>query len=484
VQGATLPRGCLGAALGPTWRVGPALFDLAANELCCSAAPSLRAPKRQSTAVTTDECLSSNVVGGMLGMRNGGEMIANADLAASTYAVGRDASHFEAHVLPGVRAIARSAWTALFPDDCEGWDYYTACETAPPPAFAFSAIAVTMRDRVVAAAPIFRLTYRLDTPLQGSWRPLGTWLNRHLPRLVNLPVMGLGSPLADRCHLGVAADLSPLERTAAVRTLLARLDAHAASQNVPILAIKDLPDQQLAAMATPLQEARFTRVASLPVAILDLPFASEDAYLASLTAATRKDIRRKLKRAANVRVEIRTSSAGIEQAIVALYDETRLQSGLDYGDFEKLSPHYFGEVMTRLGERAVLMLYWVGQKLIGFNLLLVERDRIIDKFIGMHYPIAREHNLYVLSWMTNVRFCLEHGIAQMQTGQTAYAAKLRFGSRLDKLWVCFKHRGKVLNGIFRTFGPLMAFDKMDPDLAVLYKKGRASLGDDRHRWKP
>jgi hypothetical protein len=405
-------------------------------------------------------------------MRNGGKMVANADREASTHAVGRNASHFQAHILPGVRAIARSSWTSLFPDDCEGWDYYAACEAAPPPAFAFSAIAVTMRGRLVAAAPIFRLTYRLDTPLQGSWRPLGTWLNRRLPRLVNLPVMGLGSPLADRCHLGIADDLSPLARTAAVRTLLTCLDAHAASQNVPILAIKDLPDQQLAAVAAPLNEARFTRVASLPVAVLDLPFASEDVYLESLSPATRKDIRRKLKRVADVRVEMRTSLAGIEQAIVALYDETRLQSGVDYGDFEKLSPHYFREVVTRLGERAVLMLYWVGQKLIGFNLLLVERDRIIDKFIGMHYPIAREHNLYVLSWMTNVRFCLERGIQQMQTGQTAYAAKLRLGSRLDKLWVCFKHRGKVLNGIFRTFGPLMAFDKMDPDLAVLHKKAR------------
>src|SRR5215510_12698539 len=116
-------------------------------------------------------------------------MYVNTDPAASLYGASREASQFQGHLLPGVRAIPRSSWMALFPDDCEGWDYYTACEQAPPPAFAFSAITVTMRDRVVAAAPIFRLTYRLDTPLQGSWRPLGTWLNRHLPRLVNLPVM-------------------------------------------------------------------------------------------------------------------------------------------------------------------------------------------------------------------------------------------------------------------------------------------------------
>ena len=398
-------------------------------------------------------------------------MIANAEprtVRSPTIEAGHPA--FQARILPGVRAIPRDVWTALFPDDSEGWDYYVACESSPPPAFAFSAIAVTSQDRIVAAAPIFRLTYRLDTPLQGSWRPLGEWLNRRVPRLVNLPVMGLGSPLADRCHLGFAPDLPAHQRTAAMSALLAGLDAHAARENVPILAVKDLADRDLASADAALRDARFTRVASLPVAVLDLAFDSEEAYLASLSAATRKDIRRKLKQAGKVRAEMRTSIAGIEREIVALYDETRLQSGFDYGDFEKLSPDYFRDVMNKLGDRAVVMLYWIDQELIGFNLLFVEPDRVIDKFIGMHYPVARDHNLYVLSWMMNVRFCLERGIASMQTGQTAYSSKLRFGSRLDKSWVYFKHRGRVMNSLFRTFGPLMAFDKMDPDLAALAKK--------------
>jgi hypothetical protein len=380
------------------------------------------------------------------------------------------AASFQPRLLAGVREIPRDAWSDLFPGDSEGWDYYAACEACPPPAFGFSAIAVTSQGRYVAAAPVFRLIYRLDTPLQGSWRPLGEWLNRHVPKLVNLPVMGFGSPLADRCHLGFAADLTVEERVAAMRTLLAGLDAQAAAQNVPVLAVKDLADRDLPGADVALDEARFTRVSSLPVAVLDLSFANEEAYLASLSAATRKDIRRKLKGAAAVRVEMRNSIAGIENEIVALYDETRLQSGVDYGDFEKLAPDYFSTVMRNLGDRAVVILYWVGEELIGFNLLFVEAGRVIDKFIGMRYPQAREHNLYVLSWMTNVRFCLERGIAQMQTGQTAYSSKLRFGSRLDKTWVYFKHRGRVVNSLFRTFGPLMAFDKLDPDLAALAKK--------------
>ncbi len=389
-------------------------------------------------------------------------------VAAQTSTAASD--QLEWGVLPGVAAIPRDVWASFFPGDAEGWDYYVACEASPPPEFALSAITVSRRGTIIAAAPIFRLTYRLDTPLQGTWRPLGEWLHRRLPKLVNLPVMGLGSPLADRCHLGFAPELSPDERIAATRVLLAGLDAHAAREGVPVLAVKDLPDTILASADAALKEARFTRVASLPVAVLDLPFASEEAYLASLSSPTRKDIRRKLKSAGNVRLEIRSSIEGIEAQVVALYDETRLQSGFDYGDLEKLSPAYFRDVVHNLGNRAVLMLYWVGQELIGFNLLFLGRDRVIDKFIGMHYPQARDHNLYALSWMSNVRFCLERGIAHLQTGQTAYASKLRFGSRLEKSWVYFKHRGRVVNTLFRTFGPLLAFDKMDPDLAAFAKK--------------
>ena len=383
----------------------------------------------------------------------------------------------DARILPGVRATSRGAWDSLFPGDAEGWDYYAACEAAPPPAFAFSAIGVFAGDRLVAAAPIFQLTYRLDTPLQGRWRALGDWLARTIPRYVVLPVVGLGSPLADRCHIGFAPDLAAAARQTAMQVLLDGLEAHAAAEGVEILALKDLADRDLAATDAALSRAHYTRVGSLPVAVLDLqPFKTEDAYLGSLSAATRKDIRRKLKGASRIRVERRTAIDDVEAEVVALYDSTRGQSGFDYGDFEKLSPAYFRGVVDRLGDRAVTMLYWLDDELIGFNLLFVEGDRVIDKFIGMRYPVARDHNLYVLSWMTNVRFCLQHGIGHMQTGQTAYSSKLRFGSRLDKLWLCFKHRRPFWNFVFRKAGPLMAFDKMDPDLAALGRRGKQKPG--------
>lgn len=378
------------------------------------------------------------------------------------------ADGFDVRIHAGVRAIPRAEWESLFPGEAECWSYYAACEASPPPAFTFCAIGVWRGDALVAAAPIFRLTYRLDTPLQGRWRGFGDWLAHTFPRYVKLPVIGLGSPLADRCHVGFAPNLNGNQRQAAFGALLAGLEAYAVSEGVEILALKDLADRDVPTLDAPLTAARFTRVGSLPVAVLDLsPFKSEADYLAGLSAATRKDIRRKLRDARSIRIEERRDIADVEAHIVALYDSTRSQSGFDYGDFEKLSPQYFRAVVANLGERAVTMLYWLDDDLIGFNLLLLEQGRMIDKFIGMKYPVAREHNLYVLSWMTNVRYCLHHGIALMQTGQTAYASKLRFGSRLDRLWLAYRHRRPFWNWVFARGGRLMAFDKMDPDLARL-----------------
>lgn len=89
-----------------------------------------------------------------------------------------------------------------------------------------------------------------------------------------------------------------------------------------------------------------------------------------------------------MRLEFRNDITGLEAEIDALYRSTRRQSGLDYGDLEVLPPGYFAAVSQALGDRVVFALYWIGNELGAFNLLLVEADRVIDKFLGMRYPLA------------------------------------------------------------------------------------------------
>jgi hypothetical protein len=195
-----------------------------------------------------------------------------------------------------------------------------------------------------------------------------------------------------------------------------------------------------------------------------------------LSSATRKDLRRKLRGTAELRIETRASIQGLEAQIASLFAETLSQSKVDYGEFEDLHPSYLSVLATQLGQRAQWNLYWLDDQLIAFNLLLVGRDRVVDSMLGMRYPLGPQHNIYAVSWMQNVRFCIERGIGKLQTGRTAYIIKARFGSDLEPLVVYARHRIGVINALFKAFGPRLAFDKHDPELKALAARRSKALG--------
>ena len=175
-----------------------------------------------------------------------------------------------------------------------------------------------------------------------------------------------------------------------------------------------------------------------------------------------------------MRIERRQNIEDLAGKIEALYEETRQHSSVHYGDFEALPPDYFRSVARCAGDQAQFMLYWVGDELAAFNLLLLGRETVIDKFLGMRYPLARLNNLYVLSWLENVRFCLETGRRWLQSGQTAYSAKVRLGSRLTASSIFARHRNPVINRLIRLAAPVAAFDRWDPDLRRLAAEGKAA----------
>src|SRR5689334_17983996 len=86
-----------------------------------------------------------------------------------------------AKALPSVTAVEQPMWDRLFPGAAEAWDYYRACERSAPQGFAASAIGVFAGDELVAAAPLFKISHRLDTSLEGPLKVVGDWLGRTAP---------------------------------------------------------------------------------------------------------------------------------------------------------------------------------------------------------------------------------------------------------------------------------------------------------------
>lgn len=366
--------------------------------------------------------------------------------------------------------IEEAEWNRLFPDACEDWGYFRGIELSGSSHFSFSAVAAYKGGRLIAAAPVFRLDYRLDMTLPDGLKAVGDWLARVAPRLVKVPVLGLGSPMTEECPIGFDGSLDEHCRTNAVAALVDALEEHAKAEKVKILALKDVTDRDAQWASATLDRKGFARMASLPVAVLPLPFATFEDYLRSMPSKKRSDIRKKLRGAADVKVEFRDDVEDVYDEILALYRATRANRKASYEAFDEVPEDYFREVMARSGGKARALLFRLDGRLVSFCLFMVEKDRVIGKFVGMDYKVARAHNLYFLNWMTVVRYCIENGIPNLQTGQTTYAVKVRLGCKLKRSWIYFKYTGRVLGPLIRTLGPRFSFEDVDPELGELGEK--------------
>jgi hypothetical protein len=357
----------------------------------------------------------------------------------------------------------------------ESWDFYNAVESVPPPGFKLGVIAALEGEKIVAAAPLFRVGYRIDTPLQGRLREIGDWVHARLPRLVTFPVIGIGSPMSDNCALGFAPELSDADCAHAFEGLLLHLARLAKAEKSALLAVKSL-DRSAEALGEVFRRHAYKCVTSVPLAMLDLPYFSLDHYLDSLPDKTGSYFRRKMRSAKKVRIEYRSSIAGLEKQISELFDSTLKQSKVDYGDFEKLDPDYFPRVVHGMGDKAQLMLCWQGDELLSFQLFLVGRDRVLAKQIGMKYPQGRELNLYFINWLKLIECAILRRIPCVEMGATTYATKILFGGYLERRWLHFRFRGGIWNRLLNPVAPLFDFEKNDPELAKLDAGAKAYMG--------
>ena len=361
----------------------------------------------------------------------------------------------EARVVRSIDEVGRAAWDACFPRALEGYDYLSAVEAAGLSGFDWRYAVVEEEGRVIAAAPGFFTDYSLDTTLTDLGRRLVAATRKLAPRAFTVRMACLGSPCTEDVGLGFAPGLSSDRQAQALEALLTAFEAAAAQARCWLLAIKDAPERDREVWTQATRAIGYQPTPGMPTAVLPIDFPDLDGYFAKLSHATRKDMRRKLKVLPKLKIEVVRDLSGLETRVLELYRQTRERSDLQFAD---LTSAYFTGVLEKMGERALCVLYWADGELVGFNLLLQDGETLLDKFFCMESERGPALNLYFVSWFTNVRLCLERGLAVYQSGQAAYENKLRLGSRLIGADMYFRHRRPLVNRALQWAAPLLADD--------------------------
>lgn len=295
-------------------------------------------------------------------------------------------------------------------------------------------------DLLTTAEPDFRQKIKA-LPLFSYWHQ---WLKPN--------TCFIGTTVSEYALL--PAELSPVE--------FVRCLKQNAVQQYPFVIVKDIPcDSPLQTQASnsyanelmeELQKAGFIKIDGQALAWVPVDYASVDDYLLRLSTSRRKDFRRKLKKFDQVKVEVKQAgdTCFFDAHTLALYYQLYLnvfnQSEIH---FDLLSASFFKSLLQDKNQQAVIISYYHQEQLVAYNICYVINDTLLDKYIGFNYPLARELNLYYLSWFYNLQYALDHGLKKYIAGWTDPVVKATLGAQFTMTKHFVHIRNPLLRGLLK-----------------------------------
>ena len=274
------------------------------------------------------------------------------------------------------------------------------------------------------------------------------------------------------CFVGTTVtEYAPLPAQVDAPVLAARIKAQHARDHA-FLIVKDIPqdsplldaDDNAASkvLADACREDGFVLLEGQALAYVTVDFASTDEYLSRLSSGRRKDIRRKLRSAAELEFEtVPTGDAcfadpAVRAEYYSLFLNVYNQSEIH---FDLLTADYFDAILQDAASGGVIFVYCHQGRMIGFNLCYVCAGNLVDKYVGFAYPQARELNLYFVSWIRNLDYALQRGLKHYVAGWTDPEIKRYLGAKFTFTRHAVYVRNPLLRAILRRFAGAFESDR-------------------------
>ncbi len=356
--------------------------------------------------------------------------------------------------------VGRAEWDNLFPPVAEGYGFFKTTEDTLSNQFRHYYICIYEYGRLACLAPCFVMDYPFDTTLPGPLKRLARWLKPVLGRLLLPRVLICGSPACEgRLGLKNSARHDLVARE--LGQALAWLVRH---EKAGLIAFKDFSETYTGFLDR-MQRFGYGKIMSYPSVTLDINFGSFEEYLATLSHASRKSLRRDLKTAdqeAVLKMEVQTSLSGhLLDRAYNLYVDTLRKSDVQ---FERLTRNFFADISANMPQETRFFLWFLRGALVAFDLCLVKDNVLVDEYIGLDYNVAYKYHLYFVTFRDILVWCIANGIRRYESGALNYDPKKRLCFRPVVNYIYVRHRSNLLNPFFRLIYLLLKPENFDPQL--------------------
>src|SRR6516225_7068833 len=195
------------------------------------------------------------------------------------------------------------AWKRALQNKCQDHRYYEIVDETLECGFEHHYLVFQNRSgEVIAVQPVFFVRQNLVEGVPGKIRLIVDAVRKVFPRFLTMRVLMVG------CGAGTG-DLGTCDEKDepwVADALQATLRIYARQNKASLVVFKDFPANYRSALGTLLSNA-YARIPSMPMTRLPLPYANWDEYFATLSKATRKDLRRKFRkteRAPKIELEV------------------------------------------------------------------------------------------------------------------------------------------------------------------------------------
>ena len=310
-----------------------------------------------------------------------------------------------------------------------------------------------------AVQPVFFVRQNLVEGIPGKISSIVDRVRKIFPRFLTMRVLMVG------CVAGTG-DLDACEAKDEpwiANTLQTSLSGYARQHKASLVVLKDFPASYRSDLETfPLNG--YARIPSMPMTRLALHYKDWDDYFRTLSKATRKDLRRKFRKAEHaprIEMEVVSDIAPVVDEIYPLYLAVHERSPLK---FETLTKDYFRAIGQRMPDRARFFIWRQLGKIVAFSFCLVYNDKIYDECIGLDYSVALDLHLYFYTLRDIISWALAQGLKYYYSNPLNYEPKLRLDCELVPLDLYVMHTNRLLNPIFRHFIKYLGPTRHDPVL--------------------
>ncbi|MBA4373464.1 MAG: hypothetical protein C0402_11465 [Thermodesulfovibrio sp.] len=335
--------------------------------------------------------------------------------------------------VPRLDGVPAADLARLFPEPSITAPLLSLLQESGIDGFTLRSIVVSDGDTPVLLLPLFETRFDLSAFVKGWTRKSLKVAGRLLPSVFQPRILCVGLLVGEWSEIGVDPHLDGATLDEACTMAFDALQQLAVERTSDLVSFYNF--NHLGKLPAEVFK-KFNQVECQSCARLPINFNSMEEFLERFSKAARKDLRRKMRAAGEVHVVRSRDISPFLDRIYTLYLETVARSPLAFGRHNRL---FFEKICASVAG-AEYTLYFVQEELVAFNLLVVKQEAMVDKYFCMDYGPGRKYNLYVLSWLENVRTCMEQKIPLYYSGQGAEKTKTHLGATLIPSYILFRHR--------------------------------------------